>query len=248
MRAAVRFYGALNDFLPAHRRQQTLVCTLGGRVSIKDMIESLGVPHPEVDRLLVNGDFVDFRYVVRDGDRITAYPSFHALDLGTTGRLSPAVSADIRFVADVHLGRLAGYLRLAGFDTLYRNDWTDAELADLSAADGRILLTRDVALLKRSTVTRGCYVRNTQPARQLVEVLRRFDCAGSAQPFTRCARCNGVLQPADKAHVARLLPPRTRECQDTFVRCTGCGSVYWPGSHYERIRGFLTLALTAAAH
>jgi uncharacterized protein with PIN domain len=247
MRAFFRFYGSLNDFLPAVRRFRTLVCSFDRRSSIKDMIEALGIPHPEVDRLVANGELVDFRYLIRDGDRVAAYPTFHALDLGDAGRLARIAPDGIRFVADVHLGRLAAYLRLAGFDTAYRNDASDADLASVSAAEARLLLTRDVDLLKRAQVRHGYFVRNIQPGRQLVEVLRRFECVGAARPFTRCPRCNAPLQPVDKAIVIDRVPPRTRECHDLFSQCPACTAVYWPGSHYARIRGFLDVAFSAAS-
>ena len=247
MDAFLRFYGALNDFLPRARRFTTFTCTFRQRASIKDLIESVGVPHPEIDRLVVNGELVDFRYLVGDGDRIAAYPTFHGLDLGDAGRLAPMTSQELRFVADVHLGRLAAYLRLAGFDTVYRNDWSDADLADISAPETRVLLTRDVDLLKRATVTHGCFIRNTQPGRQLVEVLRRFECVAAARPFTRCPRCNAPLQAVDKGTVIDVVPSRTRECHDLFSQCTACAAVYWPGSHYDRIRRFLAVAFSAAS-
>jgi len=247
MDAFLRFYGALNDFLPRPRRFRTFGCTFRQRTSIKDLIESLGVPHPEVDRLIVNGELVDFRYLVGDGDRVAAYPTFHSIDLGDAGRLATMTSTGLRFVADVHLGRLAAYLRLAGFDTLYRNDASDTDLADVSAAETRVLLTRDVDLLKRATVTHGCFIRNTQPGRQLVEVLRRLGCVAAARPFTRCPRCNAPLQVVDKRTVIGVVPSRTRECHDRFSRCTACAAVYWPGSHYDRIRRFLDVAFSAAS-
>lgn len=247
MDAFFRFYGALNDFLPRPRRFRTWACTFRQRASIKDLIESLGVPHPEIDRLVVNGEIVDFRYLVRNGDRVAAYPTFHAIDLGDAGRLAPMTFPELRFVADVHLGRLAAYLRLAGFDSAYRNDASDTDLADVSAAEARVLLTRDVDLLKRALVTHGCFIRNTQPGRQLVEVLRRFECVGAARPFTRCPRCNAPLLAVDKGTVIAVVPSRTRECHDLFAQCTACAAVYWPGSHYDRIRRFLDVAFSAAS-
>ena len=246
LHAFFRFYGALNDFLPPGRRRTTLMCRFTYRASIKDLIEALGIPHPEVERLAVNGELVDFQYLVGDGDRIAVYPPFHALDLSETGTLVPALQGTPRFVADVHLGRLAAYLRLAGFDTRYRNDTPDEELAVISSAEERVLLTRDVELLKRSIVRRGYYVRQTEPGRQLVEVLRRFECVVAAQPFTRCPRCNGVLRLTDKEQVAHLVPPRTWASHERFSQCAVCAAVYWQGSHYERIRRFLGVAFASA--
>ena len=234
-----RFYAELNDFLPPHRRQVTFAHEVKGRASVKDVIESLGVPHTEVDLILVNGESVDFGYLVQEGDRIAVYPVFESIDITPLLRVRPRPLRESRFVVDGHLGRLAAYLRMLGFDTLYRNDYTDAELACLSAEEGRILLTRDRGLLKRSQVTHGYCLRNTAPREQLVEVLRRFDLFGLVEPFQRCLRCNSLLRPAAKEEVWDLLPPRVREEQGEFHQCPACGQVYWKGSHYRRMARFV---------
>ncbi len=234
-----RFYAELNDFLPPHRRQVTFAHEVKGRASVKDVIESLGVPHTEVDLILVNGESVDFGYLVQEGDRIAVYPVFESIDITPLLRVRPRPLREPRFVVDGHLGRLAAYLRMLGFDTLYRNDYTDAELARLSAEEGRILLTRDRGLLKRSQVTHGYCLRNTAPREQVVEVLRRFDLFGLVEPFQRCLRCNSLLRPAAKEEVWDLLPPRVREEQGEFHQCPACGQVYWKGSHYRRMARFV---------
>jgi uncharacterized protein len=244
--ASFRFYGSLNDFLAPPRKQRTLVCDFRERTSVKDLIEALGVPHPEVDWVVVNGAPVDFGYHVQDNDRVAVYPICRNVDLGSDGRLSPPRQDHPRVVADVHLGQLAAYLRFAGVDTLYRNDYSDPEIAGISAAEDRLLLTRDVGVLKRGAVRRGYFVRETQPRRQLVEVLSRFDLAANAAPFTRCVRCNSVLRPVTKQDVLDLLPPRTRQEHDEFSQCPTCARVYWKGSHYARVRAFLDAALAAS--
>ena len=246
MRASFRFYGALNDFLPAAHRQATLVYGFERSASVKDFIETLRVPHPEIDRILVNGTFVDFAYIVRDGDRVAVYPPFRLLDCGEIGRLGPAPQADPRFVADVHLGRLTAYLRLAGFDTSYRNNYSDRELVEITVAEDRTVLTRDVGVLKHGKVIRGYFVRETESGRQLIEVLRRFDLVPHAAPFTRCLRCGCVLQVVPKDRVEHLLLRRTREYYDDFSQCSECGRVYWRGSHHARMQRFLDIAFAAA--
>jgi uncharacterized protein len=243
---SVRFYGELNDFLPSAHRQATLVCALETSASIKDVVETLGVPHPEIDLLVVNGRSVDFAARVRDGDRVAVYPPFRAFDLDAGARLGPSPQAEPRFVADVHLGRLAAYLRLAGFDTAYRNDYRDHEIVAISASEDRTVVTRDVGVLKHRSVARGYFVRETRPARQLVEVLRRFDLAARAVPFTRCLRCNGRLEIVSKDDVEHLLPPRTREHYREFSRCPVCARIYWQGSHYTQMSVFLAKALALA--
>jgi hypothetical protein len=242
-RAWFRFYAELNDFLPLERRQVTFCHSFSGRVAVKDMIESLGVPHTEVDLILAAGRSVDFSYLVQDGDRISVYPVFEAIDIAPLVQVRPEPLREPRFVLDTHLGRLGRYLRMLGFDTLYRNDYADDELARISSQEGRILLTRDRGLLKRAAVTHGYCVRATDPRRQVVEVLRRFDLFGAVTPFRRCMRCNGVLEPVDKAALVDQLPPRVRAAYEEFRRCRSCGQVYWKGSHYDRMRAFVAWVL-----
>lgn len=237
--ASIRFYAELNDFLPPDQRQKTLTYAFEWSASVKDVIEALGVPHTEVDLILANGISVDFTYLVRNGDWISVYPVFEAIDISPLVRVRPRPLRETRFVLDVHLGRLAVYLRMLGFDTLYRNDYPDEELARISSSQGRILLTRDRGLLKRSMVTHGYWIRSTSPQQQLVEVLRRFDLLASLKPFSRCLHCNGLLEGVDKEAISDQLPPKTGQYYDEFHRCRDCGRIYWPGSHFQRMQQFI---------
>lgn len=241
--AYFRFYGSLNDFLLPVRQGVTFTHSFAGRVSVKDMIESLGVPHPEIELILANGEAVDFAYLVQDDDRISIYPFFESLNLSPLLRVRPDPLNEPRFVLDTHLGRLAAYLRLLGFDTCYRNDYTDDELAHIASTEKRILLTRDRGLLKRSVITYGYCVRNTSPRRQLVEIVRRFDLAEKAKPFQRCVNCNGLLEPVPKAIILHRLDSDTRKYYDEFSRCQSCHQIYWRGTHYERMRVFVASVL-----
>jgi uncharacterized protein with PIN domain len=235
-RAHFRFYAQLNDFLPCEKRGVPFghAFEVGG--SVKDLIEALGVPHPEIDLILVNGVTVDCSCPVLDGDRISVYPRFQSIDVEPLTRVRPPLLPELRFASDTHLGRLARYLRMLGFDTLYCNDYRDEQLAELSGSQGRVLLSRDRGLLKRSAVTHGYFVRQTDPRRQLVEVARHFDLRHAMTPFQRCLRCNGLLQPALKQDVEPRLPPRTKQLYCEFHVCVACGRIYWKGSHYERMQ------------
>jgi uncharacterized protein with PIN domain len=235
-RAFLRFYAELNDLLPHSKRQVTFAHTFAERASVKDVIESLGVPHTEVDLILANGASVDFSYSVQDGDCISVYPIFESLDITPIVRVRPRPLREPRFVLDGHLGRLAAYLRMLGFDTLYRNDYADEELARVSSAEHRVLLTRDPGLLKRSIVTHGYWVRESGPKQQLIGVMRRFDLSGAVAPFARCLRCNGLLQSVHKEEIAERLLPSTREYHDEFRICRECKRIYWKGSHYARMQ------------
>jgi hypothetical protein len=236
--ARFRFYAELNDFLIDENRGKELTRYFSVSGSVKDFIESFGVPHTEVDLVLANGKPVDFSYPVRDGDRVSVYPVFESLDISSVSRVRPAPLRALRFLLDVHVGRLAAYLRMAGFDALYGNRTSDAELASIVAREGRVLLTRDRYLLMRTAVDRGYWVRATEPKQQLLEVVKRFDLAGSMRPFTRCLDCNAILEEASRESVLERLPPKIRE-KDVFRVCPSCHRVYWEGSHHERMSKLL---------
>ncbi|MEW6566722.1 MAG: Mut7-C RNAse domain-containing protein [Chloroflexota bacterium] len=235
----IRFYQELNDFLPRARRGGEFAHAVAGRTSVRDLIESLGVPHTEVDLILVNGASVSFDYLVCDGDRVSVYPTFESIDITPLLRLRPAPLREPRFVLDHHLGRLAAYLRLFGFDSLYGPDWDDTTLAEISAHQERILLTRDRGLLKRRAVRRGYCPREDHPRRQLVEVMRRFDLLSAAQPLTRCLACNGRLARVSADQVRGAVPPDVIASQSDLARCADCGRVYWRGTHYQRLRALI---------
>lgn len=234
--ATFRFYAELNDHLSPRLQFRAVEKRLLLPASVKDIIESLGVPHTEVDLVLVNGESSDFSRLVRNGDRVAVYPVFESLDITPVLRLRPQPLREPKFVLDVHLGRLAGYLRMLGFDTLYANCTSDPELVNISAQQGRVLLTRDRGVLKHSLVTRGYWLRETDSRRQVEEVVRRFDLARSLRPFTRCMVCNGLLVKVSKAEVERQVPQRILERCSEFEQCPGCGRVYWEGSHYRWMR------------
>jgi uncharacterized protein with PIN domain/sulfur carrier protein ThiS len=231
----VRAYAELNDFLPGDVRGSTLRRPVRPHQTVKDVVEAAGIPHTEVDLVVVNGEPVPFDHRPSAGDRLAVYPVFERLDIGPIGRLRPAPLREPRFVADVHLGKLARLLRLVGFDTRWLNDLHDDELAAVSAAERRILLTRDRGLLKRRQVTRGLFVRSDRPEEQAVDVLRRLDLADRLAPFTRCLRCGGALAPVPKAEVVDRLGPRPREHVADFRRCERCGHVYWQGAHRRQL-------------
>ena len=233
-RLHIRFYEELNDFLAPQLRKVEFAHDFERRTSVKDMIESFGVPHTEVEIILVNGNSVDFSWIVQDGDHISVYPVFESLDVSPLIRLRPEPLRTPKFVLDTNLGRLARYLRLLGFDCLYENDFEDAAVASISSEQQRTLLTRDRSLLQRKIITRGYFVRAVRPRLQVQEVLSRFDLYRLLAPFSRCIRCNGALQAVDKQAIEQRLQPKTRAYFNSFRMCPGCGQIYWQGSHYER--------------
>ena len=244
--ATFRFYEELNDFLAPERRGREFTCRCARAASAKHMIEALGVPHTEVELVLVNGESVGFERALADGDRVAVYPKFETFDVTPLVRVRERPLRETRFVADAHLGGLARLLRMTGFDTLYDNHFQDDEVARLAAEEGRIVLTRDRELLKRRDITHGCYVRALHSEPQLREVFDRLDLARSARPFTRCLCCNAPLHAVDKAQVAARLPPSVRERHERFAACDGCERVFWEGSHWRRMRTMIDALLAPA--
>ena len=222
------FLGRLNHFLPRDRREQPIRLDFRGRQSIKHLAESLGVPHPEVAAVHVNGHAGALDNITGDGDSIELHP------------VPDGCPVEPRFILDGDLGRLAAYLRMLGFDCLYQNNYSDAELAQTGQQEERILLTRDRRLLMRKAVIHGYCLRSLEPVEQLGEVIRRFALAARIVPFHRCLRCNHPLQPADKESVLNRLEPLTKLYFDEFQVCPACQQVYWKGSHYERMQRLIT--------
>jgi uncharacterized protein with PIN domain len=234
--AEFRFYEELNDFLPLAKRKTPFAYRFKGTPSIKDAIEAIGVPHTEVDLVVVDGLSVGWEYRLKDGDRVGVYPVFESLDISPVVRLREAPLRDTRFVLDVHLGKLARLLRMLGFDTAYERDYADARIVEISAAERRIVLTRDRGILKTGAVTHGYWVRSSNPREQIGEVVRRFDLVSRIRPFERCMLCNARLEPVGKDEIIDRLPRRAAEGRDEFRRCPSCGKIYWKGTHYERMK------------
>jgi len=218
----VRAYAELNDFLAPGARGVTVRRPYRPHQTVKDVLEAMGIPHTEIDLILVNGSPRGLGDRPHSGDHVAAYPGLRPVPCP-------------RFVVDVNLGRLARLLRLLGLDAWWGNDVNDQTLADISVQQQRILLTRDRGLLKRRAITHGLFVRSDAPEDQVLEVIRRLDLRQRLAPLTRCVRCNGMLTPVAKEQVIDQLEPLTRRYYDDFSRCPECGRIYWPGSHYQKL-------------
>ena len=241
--AEFRFYEELNDFLDPARRRVPFSYTCARQATVKNAIEALGVPHTEVELILANGESVDFAYRVRDGDRISVYPQFEVIDVTPLLRVRERPLRLTRFIADSHLGALAKYLRLLGFDTLYRNDLHDREIAAIATRERRIVLSRDKGLLMQRSITHGCYVCAIRPLAQIEEVLQRLDLFRRVRPFSRCLICNAELETLSKAEASTRVPADTARYYDDFRYCRCCDRVYWPGPHFRRLKAVLDKAL-----
>jgi uncharacterized protein with PIN domain len=233
--ARFRFHGNLNFFLPRRLKNKEIVQEFDWKASIKDMVESIAPPHPEIELILVNGKSVGWDYIVQADDTVDAYPDYTNDAIAEKVRLIPPYPHKPRFVLDTHLGKLANYLRMMGFDTLYRNDYDDDELAETSHHEERIVLTRDLGVLKRGLVIYGYFVRNTDPNKQLVEISERYGLKEHLQPFARCMACNGELLSVEKESILHLLAADTAAHFNKFQQCQACAKVYWRGGHHERM-------------
>jgi uncharacterized protein with PIN domain len=238
-----RFYEELNDFLPPALRKRSFEHHAAAHASVKHAIEALGVPHTEVELVLVNGVSVGFAHRLRDHDRVSVYPKFEALDISPLLRVRATALRETRFIADAHLGRLARYLRFLGYDTLYRNAWQDVELVAIAQREHRIVLTRDRALLMRREVTHGCFVHPVAPLAQLRQVVERTTLDTSGARPRRCMLCNLPLESVDADAVRERVPAGTRSQHRQFWTCPGCDRVYWRGSHWHRLLATMQRAL-----
>ena len=237
-RALFFFHGDLNDFLPPGKRRRQVSYEFNGNSSMKNAIESIGVPHAEVDVILANGVSVGFSAPLTEGDRVSVFPALQTVDGEGVLHLVEE-PGEPRFILDVHLGVLSRKLRMLGFDTLYAKDWSDAEILRKALAEGRTVLTRDIGLLKLKELRRGCWVRGQNPDKQLLEVLGRFRLTGKIRPFHRCISCNGTIREVGRETVVGELDPAVAEYHDEFFRCDACGKIYWKGTHYEKMRAFV---------
>lgn len=238
--AIITFCGWLRE-LVGRRRENTAIVhyPVARRASVKDVIEALGVPHTEVGRLTANGQEIDFGYLLAPGDNLTVAPLTPPVDVTIPTLLRPHPLPAVRFLIDHNVAKLAARLRMAGFDTLFNPEWHDETLAGESGRQQRILLTRDLQLLKRKAVEHGHLVREEQPTRQLAEILHFYGIAAQVRPFGRCLRCNTVLHEVAKADILHHLEPLTKKYYHSFRRCPGCGRIYWAGSHHAKMAQLL---------
>ncbi len=235
IRIELRFYGDLNELLYINHDGISFERTLPEPTSAKDLVEGCGVPHTEVDLILVNGQAVDFSHLIKGGEHVSAYPFFNSVEIPEAKRLQKPNLPNPRFVVDVNLGKLARYLRLAGFDTAYQNHLKDEELIEIMLAEERALLTRDHKLLMHNVVKYGYLPRSNRAADQLAEVMKRFNLFDEVEPYTRCINCNGVLKSVAKEQILDQLEPLTKKHYEQFSQCPDCGQIYWQGSHRKRL-------------
>jgi uncharacterized protein len=241
--AYFRFYEELNDFLSSGEREKLFPYEFNGNPSVKDAIEAMGVPHVEVDLILVNSQSVDFSYKLKNADSVSVYPVFESFDIASVTHLRENPLRELKFVCDVHLGKLTKYLRLCGFDTYYRTAFNHQEIINLAISDKRIILTRGKELLKNKKVTHGYWIRSQYPFEQLKDVLLRLDLKNQITLFTRCMECNGLLMDVSKKEILNRLLPKTRQYYRKFKKCHDCNRIYWNGSHYQSMKKHIRILM-----
>ncbi len=230
----VRLYGNLNDFLPKARRQSEFTVNFWGSPTVKDIIEAVGAPHVEIFFIQVDGEPVNFDFKIKPGSLVSCFPKFFNIPKpeGYIYRIYPEPP---RYILDVHLGRLCAYLRLLGIDTLYSKTYSDEQIITLAVEQQRIILTRDIGILKNRKAVMGYFVRTTKPKYQLIEVATHFNLKQHFSPFSRCSICNEAVETVSKAAVKDLVPKTTFKIYSEFYKCKGCGKIYWEGPHFVRI-------------
>lgn len=239
-KAHFRYYEELNDFLPKSRRKVAFTYQFSGNPSIKEVISMMGVPHSQIDLIIVNGESVTFDYTVKDNDQVSVYPVFESIDITPLNKLHPKPLRDIKFILDIHLGRLTKFLRILGFDSFY-GVLDDEDIIDCALNEKRIILTKDRGLLKNKKVTHGYWVREERPKQQLIEVVKRFDLVGKIQFLRRCLLCNQVLEKLTPEEAAPYMPPETHLFYSRFFYCHHCYKIYWEGTHYQNMLKLIEL-------
>ncbi len=242
----VRCYAELNDHLAPGLRFTAFPVPVPGDTTIAGLLALLGIPRSEVDLVLRNGEVAQFETHIAGGDRVSMYPVFETFDIGRIQRLRSRPLRRPAFVLDVHLGKLATFLRMFGFDAFFTPTSTDDQLISISLEEHRVLLSKDRALLRDPRLVRAYAVETDNPRKQILEVVKRFDLGGSAEPLSRCLPCNILLVSAAKEAVLERIPARVGAACERFAACPKCGRIYWEGTHYKRMMAFIAEVVTEA--
>lgn len=234
-----RCYAEINDFLSEEKKGKAFIHYLKTPVLVGEAIESIGIPLSEVDLILVNSKPVNFNHRLYQDDYVSVYPVFESFDISDISKLRSRPLRVCKFILDAHLGKLAKYLRMLGFDTLYQNDFGDKEIIRIANEENRIILTRDKLLLKSKIVQHGYYVRAVNKHQQLSELVNKFDLYSQFKTFTRCMTCNAELVPKLKNELKGKIDDNILETFDRFYYCYNCDKVFWQGSHFKRMERYI---------
>jgi len=230
---SVTFDPVLDFFLADRHPREKLDYPLTRNASVKDIIESLGVPHTEVGGIRFNGQEIGFAFVPDVGGSLHVRGIPQPFDVRSPSLLRPDPLDRVRFIADVNVLKLGRLLILLGFDVAGSSSFSDDRIAEMAESESRIVLTRDTTLLKRRKIVFARRIRSDLPYDQVVEVIDFFGLRDQTAFFSRCTRCNQPLKPVAKTDILDRLEPRTRKYFFDFFQCPACGKVFWKGSHYE---------------
>lgn len=234
-----RFYEELNDFLPVENRKIWFVENIETGTTIRTILQKLGVPIKEVDLILVNQQSQGLDYQLHNDDRVSVYPMFELFDISSVSKVHDKPLRNLKFIGDVHLGRLCKYLRMLGFDTLYFKNYSVDQLIDLSRQGRRILLSKDQKLAKHPKVNHWYWIRSSDPLEQIRDLYEKLDLASNIEPLIRCIKCNNEIISVPKKEILGKLQPRTAKYYQEFFQCPDCERIYWKGSHYEHMMEFI---------
>lgn len=228
------------DLIPLLRKKQTnpIIYPLTRRASIKDIIESCGVPHTEIGGIALGKLDIDFDYIPDADCIIDIFSVTTATMHSPAGELLRPPPGKLHFMVDVNVAKLVPLLRMSGVsaDLLpVKYIREAARVASLVNQKQCILLTRNRDLLKIREFVHGRLLRSQQPIVQLREVIMSYGLQTKLHPFSRCMACNGWLEKVDKSEIEHRLLPLTRQYYDHFKQCTSCEKIYWQGSHHERM-------------
>ena len=245
---SIRSYAELNDFLPPNRGFVTFPLSLPPNAILKDITNKIGIPSDLIDLVLVNSNPVGLSYHLEENDRVAFYPVFENFDISSVTKIRDHPLRQLKLILEVHLGKLAHYLRMFGFDTLYQNNWTKESLITISKNENRILLSRSKPLLDIESLTHAYLIKNIDPHFQIVEVLEWFDLYNLASPFTRCIECNSKLQLVEKEAILSRIPLKVKDWCNEYQRCSSCDRIYWKGSHYQHMNAFVQKIFFGRSH
>ncbi|MCD6561598.1 MAG: Mut7-C ubiquitin/RNAse domain-containing protein, partial [Deltaproteobacteria bacterium] len=234
--AHFRFYEELNDFLPEQRKKTDFEAGFKDKRTIKDMIESIGVPHPEIDLILVNGKSVNFDYILRDKDRVSVYPTFESINIADVTRLKKRPLKKSRFIADINLRDIVRYMRAMGLDLYFDPSLPPRGIIEISKKEKRIILTKSKKLLKFKDVTHGIFLRPGSTEEQIRYVIDYLDIRMDVRPFSRCLGCNNLLENIQKQKIKDRIPPKTMAFCNKYSYCRRCDKIYWEGTHVFRMK------------
>ena len=210
------FHDDLQMLLRRSQAGRVVKYVLKRRASLKDILESQGIPHTEVAQIFLQDTEAGFDFIPEGGEVIDVMPFTDAVSVFASTLLRPRPTRLSKFMVDINVKKLARNLRIIGIDTTLVPEMRLADIGSFATSQQRILLTRNRELLKCNSVVHGHLLRSENHVIQLQEVVKRYELKPYITPFARCITCNGELRPVTKQAVYHRLEPLTRKYFDSF--------------------------------